>query len=90
MGKLADAIKAYKISPVNSPAERSAKEIITQITESEWWATQVGTKFNWPRKYDSKRSVFGFTESNGFTTVGNFIVPTSRLEEYKSLLRRTK
>ena len=90
MGKLADAIREYKTSPVNSPAERSAKEIITQITESEWWATQVGTKFNWPRKYDSKRTVFGFTESNGFTTLGNFIVPTARLEEYKSLLRSKK
>ena len=50
MGKLADAIKEYKTSPINSPAEREAKEIITQITESEWWATQVGTKFKWPKK----------------------------------------
>ena len=36
MGKLADAIKEYKISPSNSPREREAKEIISNITESQW------------------------------------------------------
>ena len=45
MGKLADAIKEYKTAPINSPAERAAKEIITQITESEWWKSNVGTEF---------------------------------------------
>ena len=39
MGKLADAIKEYKTSPMNSPAERAAKEVIIQITESQWWKT---------------------------------------------------
>ena len=74
MGKLADAIKEYKTSPVNSPAEREAKEIITQITESEWWATQVGTKFKWPKKYDNKKQMFGFREPQ-FITFGNLILP---------------
>ena len=92
MGKLADAIKEYKTSPINSPAERAAKEIITQITESEWWATQVGTKFKWPKKYDNKKQQFGFREPQ-FVFIGNFIFarhefcPGCRL--YKGLLTYT-
>ena len=76
MGKLADAIKEYKISPTNSPQERAAKEIITQITESEWWKSNVGTEFKWPRKYDSKKQMFGFREPQ-FITFGNLILPRS-------------
>lgn len=74
MGKLADAIKEYKISPTNSPQERAAKEVITQITESEWWKSNVGTEFKWPRKYDSKKQMFGFREPQ-FITFGNLILP---------------
>lgn len=51
MGKLGDAIKEYKISPINSPREREAKEIIEQITGGEWWKTTVGTEFKWPKKW---------------------------------------
>jgi hypothetical protein len=74
MGKLADAIKEYKISPLNSPAERAAKEVIEQITESQWWKDHVGSEFKWPKKYDNKKRMFGFTEPQ-FITFGNFIIP---------------
>ena len=74
MGKLADAIKEYKISPINSPQERAAKEIITQITESQWWKDHVGSEFKWPKKYDNKKRMFGFTEPQ-FIHFGNCIIP---------------
>jgi molybdenum cofactor biosynthesis enzyme MoaA len=89
MGKLADAIKEYKISPTNSPQERAAKEIITQITESEWWKSNVGTEFKWPRKYDSKKQMFGFREPQ-FVFIDNFIFGRHEFCEkcrlYKGLL----
>jgi len=50
MGKLADAIKEYKISPINSPRERESKEIIEQITGGQWWKDNVGKEFKWPKK----------------------------------------
>ena len=74
MGKLADAIKEYKTSPSNSPAEREAKEIIIQITESQWWKDNVGSEFKWPKKYDTKAKQFGFREPQ-FIHFGNFIKP---------------
>ncbi len=89
MGKLADAIKEYKTSPMNSPAERAAKEVIEQITESQWWKDHVGSEFKWPKKYDNKKRMFGFTEPQ-FVTINNFIFarhefcPRCRL--YKGLL----
>lgn len=72
MGKLADAIKDYKTSPDNSPAERAAKEIILQITESQWWKDNVGREFKMPKKWDSKKGLFGFGPPY-FVTFGNFI-----------------
>ena len=92
MGKLADAIKEYKTSPKNSPAEREAKEIITQITESQWWKDNVGSEFKWPKKYDNKKQQAIFTEPQ-FVFIGNFIFgryefcPGCRL--YKGLLTYT-
>ena len=74
MGKLADAIKEYKISPMNSPAERAAKEVIEQITESQWWKDHVGSEFKWPKKYDNKKRIFGFTEPQ-LIHFGNHIIP---------------
>ena len=89
MGKLADAIKEYKTAPINSPAERAAKEIITQITESEWWKSNVGTEFKWPKKYDNKKQQAIFTEPQ-FLFFGNFIIPRFEFCEkcrlYKGLL----
>lgn len=74
LGKLADAIKEYKTSPFNSPAEREAKEIIIQITESQWWKDNVGSEFKWPKKYDPKAKQFGFRYPE-FIQFGNFIKP---------------
>ena len=89
MGKLADAIKEYKTAPINSPAEREAKEIITQITESEWWKSNVGTEFKWPKKYDNKKQQAIFTEPQ-FVFIGNFIFGRHEFCEncrlYKGLL----
>jgi hypothetical protein len=89
MGKLADAIKAYKIAPINSPAEREAKEIIIQITESQWWKDNVGREFKMPKKYDNKKHQAIFTEPQ-FLFFGNFIIPRFEFCEkcrlYKGLL----
>jgi len=74
MGKLSDAIKEYKTSPMNSPAERAAKEVIIQITESQWWKDNVGKEFKMPHKYDPKKKTFGFREPQ-FVTFGNLIRP---------------
>jgi hypothetical protein len=74
LGKLADAIKEYKISPINSPQERAAKDIITKITESEWWSTQVGTKFNWPVKINTKKHA-GIFDEPYFVYFGNMLIP---------------
>ena len=70
MGKLADAIKEYKISPSNSPREREAKEIISNITESQWWKDNVGKEFKWPRKANDSKAPYKFgcdahTQSDG-------------------------
>jgi hypothetical protein len=85
MGKLADAIKAYKTSPINSPAEREAAEIIRSITDGQWWKDNVGKEFTWPKKFKYKR--FGF-EPDEFIHIGNFIIPIDQIEEYKSLLTK--
>ena len=45
MGKLAEAILEYKTSPINSPAERAAKDAISQIVDGQWWKDNVGTEF---------------------------------------------
>ena len=74
VGKLSDAIKEYKISPIGSPAEREAKEIISGIVESEWWDTNVGKEFKWPKKL-KKYKQFGYTKEEGYTQVGQFLVP---------------
>jgi hypothetical protein len=55
MGKLAEAIIAYKQSPVNSPKEREAKETIDRITGGDWWKTNVGTEFKWPKKHGDNK-----------------------------------
>lgn len=89
MGQLADAIKAYKLSPDNSPAEREAKEIITRITESEWWKTEVGTEFKWPVKAKYKWRPFGFPTTE-YTYVGNFIVPNWDYDATMALLTKGK
>ena len=68
MGKLADAIKEYKISPSNSPREREAKEIISNITESQWWKDNVGKEFKWPRKANDGKAAYKFgCDDNGIT-----------------------
>jgi len=85
MGKLAEAIIAYKQSPINSPKEREAKEIIEQITGGQWWKDNVGTEFKWPKKWQPKRA-FGFYTDWGFSELGPFIVPTNEMEQYKDLL----
>ena len=72
MGKLAEAILEYKTSPMNSPAERAAKEIIEQITGGQWWKDNVGKEFKMPKKY--KKNTFGFVEPY-FISFGNFIKP---------------
>jgi len=74
VGKLSDAIKEYKISPIGSPAEREAKEIISGIVESEWWDTNVGKEFKWPKKY-KKYKQFEYSKEQGYTTIGNWLVP---------------
>ena len=74
LGKLSDAIKEYKISPIGSPAEREAKEIISGIVESEWWDTNVGKEFKWPKKY-KKYKQFEYSKEQGYTTIGNWLVP---------------
>ncbi len=92
MGKLADAIKAYKIAPINSPAEREAKEIIIQITESQWWKDNVGREFKMPKKYDNKKQQAIFREPQ-FVFIGNFIFGRHEFCEncrlYKGLLTYT-
>jgi len=92
MGKLADAIKAYKIAPINSPAEREAKEIIIQITESQWRKDNVGREFKMPKKYDNKKQQAIFTEPQ-FVFIGNFIFGRHEFCEncrlYKGLLTYT-
>ncbi len=72
MGKLAEAILEYKTSPINSPAERAAKDAISQIVDGQWWKDNVGTEFKWPKKY--KKSTFGFTPPY-FVSFGNLIKP---------------
>ena len=74
MGKLSDAIKEYKISPIGSPAEREASDIIKSIVESEWWDTNVGKEFKWPKKY-KKYKQFEYSKEQGYTTIGNWLVP---------------
>jgi len=60
MGKLAEAIIAYKQSPINSPKEREAKETIENITGGQWWKDNVGTEFKWPKKWgDNRNDGFG-------------------------------
>ena len=88
MGKLADAIKAYKVAPKNSPAEREAADIIRSITESEWWDINVGKKFKWPKKYDPKKAMFGFGEE--FLHFGNFIIHKDKVEETLALLSKAE
>jgi hypothetical protein len=87
MGKLADAIKAYKTSPDNSPAEREAAEIMRQITESEWWDQNVGKKFKWPKK---QNRIYGFGFGEEFVHVGNFIIHKDKLDETLALLTKDK
>lgn len=87
MGKLADAIKQYKTSPMNSPAEREAKEIIIQITEGQWWKDNVGKEFKWPKKDYSGKKLFGYYPVDGFYHIGNFIFHESD-EEAITLLRQ--
>ena len=87
MGKLADAIKQYKTSPMNSPAEREAKEIIIQITESQWWKDNVGKEFKMPRKDYSGKRLFGYYPDEGWINMGNFIVHESDKEAI-TLLRQ--
>jgi len=87
MGKLADAIRAYKTSPDNSPAEREAADIIKGITESEWWETQVGKKFKWPKKAN-KMYGFGFGEE--FLHYGNFIIHKDKVDTTIPLLTKKK
>jgi len=74
LGKLSDAIKEYKISPIGSPAEREAEEIIKGIVESEWWDTNVGKEFMWPKKH-KKYKQFGYSKEEGYTQIGQFLVP---------------
>ena len=74
VGKLSDAIKEYKISPIGSPAEREASDIIKSIVESEWWDTNVGKEFKWPKKY-KKYKQFEYSKEQGYTTIGNWLVP---------------
>jgi len=89
MGKLADAIKEYKTAPMNSPAERAAKETILQITESQWWKDNVGREFKMPKKYDNKKQQAIFTEPQ-FIFIDNFIFARHEFCEncrlYKGLL----
>lgn len=73
MGKLAEAILAYKTAPKDSPAEREAAETIRSITESQWWKDNVGKEFKWPNKWVPKVG-FGFAEPE-FIRFGNFIKP---------------
>ena len=87
MGKLADAIKQYKTSPMNSPDEREAKEIIIQITEGQWWKDNVGKEFKWPRKDYSGKRRFGYYRDEEFYSVGNFILHESDKETI-TLLRQ--
>ena len=87
MGKLSDAIKEYKISPIGSPAEKEAEDIIKGIVESEWWDTTVGKEFKWPKKF-KKTKTFGFTEETGFITVGQWIVPKWDYDETIALLTK--
>lgn len=86
MGELSDAIKAYKTSPDNSPAEREAIDVINRITQGEWWRDNVGTEFKWPKKYNKKSLLFGFGPE--FIRVGNFIIPQSQFKEQISLLTK--
>jgi hypothetical protein len=74
MGKLSDAIKAYKESEDGSKQETDAAKVMKEMTESFWWETNVGKKFKWPKK-SSAYKPFGFSEENGFTTIGNFLIP---------------
>ena len=85
IGKLADAIIAYKQATVDSPAEREAKDIITAITESDWWKTTVGTEFKWPKKGKYKWKPFGFTPDE-YITVGHFIIPKWNQDKMLGLL----
>ena len=87
MGKLSDAIKEYKISPIGSPAEREAADIIKGIVESEWWEINVGKEFNWPKKY-KKTKQFGYTQETGFVTVGQFLIPKWDYTEQITLLTK--
>lgn len=85
MGKLSDAIKAYKESEDGSKQEKDAAKVMKEMTESFWWETNVGKKFKWPKK-SSAYKPFGFTEENGFITVGNFIIPKWSFDEQVKLL----
>ena len=86
MGKLADALKEYKTSPIGSPAEREASDIIKGIVESEWWDTNVGKEFKWPKKYKKPKS-FGYTKEFGYIMMGNFIVHSNDLETVSLLTK---
>ena len=92
MGKLGDLIKEYKIAPINSPAEREAKEAILKITESQWWKDNVGREFKMPKKYDNKKQQAIFREPQ-FVFIGNFIFGRhefcERCRLYKGLLTYT-
>jgi hypothetical protein len=87
MGKLADAIKQYKTSPINSPAEREAKETIEKIVE---WMKENGhltKEFKMPRKDYSGKRLFGYYPDEGWIHMGNFIVHESDKESI-TLLRQ--
>ena len=84
MGKLADAILAYKTAPKDSPAEREAAEIIKSITESQWWKDNVGKEFKWPKKWEKKVS-FGFS-TDEYIMYGHFIIPKWNKDKMLGLL----
>lgn len=72
IGKLADLRKEYILCPANSPREREIVDQIKQITESEWWETNVGKPFMWPKKWDRKYEMFTYNTPE-FVRCGNFI-----------------
>jgi hypothetical protein len=85
MGKLSEAIAAYKESADGSPEEKAASKVMKEITTSYWWETNVGKNFKWPKK-SSAYKPFGFSEENGFITEGNFLIPQWDYEEQCRLL----
>ena len=88
MGRVSDLIKEYKQAPIDSPAEREAKEALTKIVEGEWWAANC-KPFKWPSKGKYKWKPFGFSKDE-YVMVGNFIIPKWDYEAQMALLTKGK